>query len=85
MKPAASDDSLPAATTTVTPLATASLMAACVAGEAEHGEAPPRLMLMTLAGVGLFGTPGTGKPAAQRIASLMSTMVPPHLPSTRTG
>jgi hypothetical protein len=34
MKPAASAAELPAATTTVTPAATASLMADCVAGEA---------------------------------------------------
>ena len=40
---------------------------------------------MTRAGVGLVGTPGTGSPAAHRIASLMSAIEPPHLPSTRTA
>ena len=42
-------------------------------------------MLITRAGVVLVGTPGTGKPAAHRIASLMSAIEPPHLPSTRTA
>src|SRR5262245_52346866 len=53
----------------------------------EHGTpgGVPRLILMTRAGWGLFGTPGTGRPAAQRIPSLMSAVVPPHLPSTRTA
>ncbi len=40
---------------------------------------------MTRAGFGLFGTPGTGRPAAQYIASITSVDVPPHLPSARTG
>ena len=76
---------LPAATTTVVPAATASSIAAWVAGELEQGAEAPRERLMTCAGVGLSGTPGTGRPAAQRMASLMSAMVPPHLPRTRTA
>jgi len=38
-----------------------------------------------LAGWGLSGTPGTGKPAAHRMPARMSESRPPHLPSTRTG
>ena len=52
-----------------------------------HGSLPmpPRLRFTTCAGVGLFGTPGTGKPAAHAIASNTSENSPPHLPSARTG
>src|SRR4051794_20529221 len=46
---------------------------------------PPRLMLMTLAGVGLAVMPETEPPEAQVIASAMSASVPPHFPSARTG
>src|SRR5437660_7478921 len=60
-------------------------MAACVEGESWQEPRPPRLILITLAGVGLGGAPGTGRPAAHRMASLISAMVPPHLPSTRTA
>ncbi len=42
-------------------------------------------MLITLAGVGLSGTPDTGRPAAHSMASAMSEDMPPHLPSARTG
>jgi hypothetical protein len=42
-------------------------------------------MLITLAGVAFGVAPGTVMPAAQRIASLMSVIVPPHLPSARTA
>src|SRR3990172_9097114 len=83
----ASTASFPAATTTAAPAATAASMAACLEGDKEQGTpgGVPRLMLITLAGVVLFGTPGTARPAAQRTASLISAVVPPHLPSTRTG
>ncbi len=84
-KLAASEALLPAATTTVTPAATASLIAACCDGDEAQLPEPPRLMLITLAGVALAGTLGTARPAAQRMASLMSLVVPPHLPSTRTA
>ncbi len=40
---------------------------------------------MTLAGVALAGTPATEPPEAQVMASTMSEVAPPHLPSTRTG
>ena len=40
---------------------------------------------MTLAGVALAGTPDTVPPEDQMIASAMSAIEPPHLPSTRTG
>ncbi len=40
---------------------------------------------MTLAGVALAGTPATEPPDAQVMASTMSEVAPPHLPSTRTG
>ena len=83
--PDASEASLPAATTTATPAFTASSIAAWVDGESVHRPRPPKLILMTFAGWGLFGTPGTGRPAAHRMPSLMSAMVPPHLPSTRTA
>ncbi len=33
----------------------------------------------------MLGTPDTAIPAAQRIASMTSELVPPHLPSARTG
>src|SRR6185295_11178504 len=42
-------------------------------------------MFSTRAGLGFDGTPGTGSPTAQRIASTMSDVKPPHFPSTRTG
>ena len=42
-------------------------------------------MLKIAAGFGLVGTPVTARPAAQRMASAMSLVEPPHLPSTRTG
>ena len=61
---------LPAATTTVVPTATMSLMADCwVTPQAPD---PPRLRLMTAAGLGLVVTPATARPAAQRIPSMMS-------------
>ena len=40
---------------------------------------------MTRAGVALAGTPETLPPDDQMIASAMSAIEPPHLPSTRTG
>jgi hypothetical protein len=41
--------------------------------------------LITFAGLGLVGTLGTRPPEAQVMASAMSEVKPPHLPSTRTG
>ncbi|ABA52704.1 ribonuclease E [Burkholderia pseudomallei MSHR1043] len=75
--------SLPAETTTVVPRAITSLIACW--NVSPHGPVPPRLRLITFAGVRFVGAPATGMPAAQRIASAMSLVVPPHLPSTRTG
>ena len=72
-------DSLPAATTMVTPSARAALIRLC--SSAEQAPVPPRLMLMTLAGVGLLMTPGTAPPASHVIASMMSDVTPPHLPN----
>ena len=46
---------------------------------------PPRLMLMTRAGLALAGTPETLPPEDQTIASTMSEVEPPQRPSTRTG
>ncbi len=40
---------------------------------------------MTLAGLGLAGTPLTETPAAQRMPSTTSDSQAPHLPDTRTG
>ena len=63
--------SLPAATTTTAPWLFAVLMAdwkVC-----EQASTPPRLRLMTRAGLGLISaTPATGAPAAQSTASVMS-------------
>ena len=70
LKPEASALLLPAATTTVAPTATTSLMANCSADR--QARLPPRLMLSTLAGFGLVGTPVTARPAAQRMPSTMS-------------
>ena len=42
-------------------------------------------MLITCAGCGFAGTPGTTSPPAQAMPSAMSESQPPHLPSTRTG
>src|SRR5689334_10330669 len=55
--------SFPAATTTVVPRPTAKLMAFCKVLLQAPG--PPRLMLMTDAGLELAGTPDTPPPAAQ--------------------
>ena len=63
---------LPAATTTTLPLATAVLIASCVIGS--HEPPPPRLMLITSAGLAFIGTPGTVPPEAQTIASAMSEL-----------
>src|SRR6185503_9951301 len=73
----------PADTTTVVPRLLAELIARRYV--CEHVPLPPRLRLMTLAGLALAGTPRTVPPDAQTIASAMSELVPPHLPSTRTG
>src|ERR1700681_2358402 len=75
--------SLPAATVITTPWASATLIPSCNA--CAQGVAPPRLMLMTRAGVGFGGAPATATPAAHRTPAVMSSNVPPHLPSTRTG
>src|SRR5262245_36945303 len=83
LKLATSALELPPATTTVVPRDTALLIAFWYA--AAHRPLPPRLMLMTLAGVGFAGTRATLPPDAQVIASTMSDVRPPHLPSTRTG
>ena len=79
----ASDDSLPAATTTTEPCASASSIASWTAlGQLP---APPRLMLITFAGYGLGGTPAICTPDAHSMPSKTSSSVPPHSPSTRTG
>ena len=58
-------------------------MAFCM--EMPHDPEPPRLRLMTSAGVGLAGTPLTVPPDAQMMASAMSAVEPPQRPSTRTA
>ena len=55
--------SLPAETTTSTPMEASVLMIFALA--LSQVPWPPRLTLMILAGVGLAGTPGTVRPAAQ--------------------
>ena len=74
---------LPAATTTTAPRAMAPLTAACVV--VSQAPPPPSDRLITRAGVALAGAPATVPPEAQVIASAMSEVYPPHLPSTRTG
>ncbi|MNV86946.1 hypothetical protein D3C71_1810210 [compost metagenome] len=61
---------LPAATTTVVPRDTAPLIASWYS--ASHAPPPPRLMLMTSAGLALAGMPATVPPEAHVIASAMS-------------
>ncbi len=46
---------------------------------------PPRLTLITRAGVGLAGTLGTDRPPAQRMPSTVSESSAPQRPETRTG
>src|SRR3546814_1073 len=75
--------SLPAATTTTVPRPTAPLIAFCDA--LSQAPVPPRLMLITSAGLALVGTPLTAPPDAQVIASTISEVNPPPLPSTRAG
>src|SRR5687768_10959123 len=82
-KPEESALSLPAAMITVEPAATAASIALWV--ESRQLPGPPSDRLITFAGLRLLGMPAIGRPAAQRMASLMSVLVPPHLPSTRTG
>src|SRR5581483_6497655 len=69
---------LPAATTITTPAAVISRTASAYA--LLHDPVPPRLMLITRAGFGFGGTPGTERPAAQRMPAMMSESRPPHLP-----
>ena len=64
--------SLPAATTTVVPREIAPLIA--WEYSLVHGPSPPSDMLMTFAGVGLAGTPGTLPPDAQVMAVTMSEL-----------
>ncbi len=73
--------SLPVATTMAAPSARAAVIALCCA--VVQVVLPPRLRLITLAGVALVATPGTVPPAAQVMASMMSELAPPHLPSAR--
>ncbi len=74
---------LPAATTTDAPRERAELIAFCVV--APQDPPPPSEMLSTFAGLALVGTPDTVPPDTQTIASAMSEVKPPHLPSTRAG
>ncbi|KRA14875.1 hypothetical protein ASD69_18540 [Lysobacter sp. Root604] len=77
---------LPAAATTMEPLATAVLTAACQVGVSEQGKSPPSERLITSAGLALAGAPATLPPEAQTMPSAMSASEPlPSLPSTRTG
>ena len=46
---------------------------------------PPMLILMIRAGFSLSGTPLTLPPEAQVTASMVSALVEPHRPRTRTG
>src|SRR4249919_2884533 len=83
MNPLESALSLPAETTTTEPAATARLMAAC--SVASQAPTPRSDKLMTSAGFRFAGAGGTLPPYAQTMASEMSEMNPPHLPSTRSG
>ncbi len=83
VKPEALALLFPAATTTTVPLARAVSMAFWVVLPQEPP--PPRLILMTCAGLLLAGAPGTEPPEAQMIPSAISEVEPPHFPSTRTG
>ena len=67
----------------VVPRPTAPSIAVCIV--ALHEPLPPRLRLITSAGLALAGTPLTLPPEAQTIASAISEMEPPPTPSTRTG
>src|SRR5438270_14057221 len=82
-KPLASPLLLPAATMTTVPRDNAALIAFCML--VSHAPPPPKLRFRTRAGLALAGTPGTAPPEPQTIASAMSDVYPPHLPSTRTG
>src|SRR5438094_513392 len=81
----ASAPQLPAATTTMASWARASEMADAYSGRQLFASPVPSETLITLAGVGLGGTPGTLPPAAQRMPSAASVVQPPHWPITRTG
>ena len=63
-------DELPAAATITVPAAVISSTASWYA--AEQAPSPPRLRLMTRAGYGLAGAPGTERPAAHRMPAMMS-------------
>lgn len=76
-------DLLPAAATTVVPRPIASSMADWTNGWQVTEDDNERLM--TSAGLGLAGIPGTSPPEAQVMAAATSDIVPPHLPSARTG
>src|SRR6188768_4014143 len=75
--------SLPAAAITAAPIERAELMALCM--DVPQPPGLPNDMLITLAGLAFAGVPCTGTPAAQRMASTISEVAPPHLPNTRTG
>src|SRR5687767_1719679 len=78
VKPLALAFELPAATTTIVPRDRAPSMAFCI--EMPQEPEPPRLRLMTSAGVWLAGTPLTLPPEAQTTASAMSAVEPPQRP-----
>src|ERR1044072_2374513 len=71
--------SLPAATMTDAPRERAELRAVCVV--VSQAPSPPSVMLITFAGFALAGTPETLPPDTQMMASAMSEVYPPHLPS----
>src|SRR3954451_17336976 len=75
--PTACPAEFPADATITAPTSVISLTAAWYA--AVHRPSLPRLKLITRAGVGLIGTPGTFNPAAHRIPAMMSESKPPHL------
>ena len=79
---------LPAAETTTTPRSVTESIASC--SEAGQYSNRPMDRLMMSAGlsfqISLPSVPSAGmRPAAQRMASLMSDRRPPHLPRARTG
>ena len=79
--------SLPVGATTTMLLATAKLMIPCSVDGHVSPRTPPkfRLMICGRFATGFGVTPVTGSPIDHLIASKISDMEPPHLPSARTG
>src|SRR5258708_39170403 len=79
----ASSLALPAATTITAPCASAVFTPSW--NDCGHEPSPPRLMLITRAGLGFSGTPTTGTPAAHTPPPRRPSHGPPHCPNRRTA